>query len=150
MASSTFGNMSSRTYDDAASATGAQTTGWVGWGVFAATMMIIGGSLNAFYGLIAAVNDDWTVWTNRGSVYLDLSQWGWVHMVVGGLVVIAGLGVLTGNILARTVGVLIAGISMLTNFFFMPAYPLWAITVIVIDALVIWALTAHGRELRER
>jgi len=134
--------MSSQTYEE--------TTGWVGWGIFAATMMIIGGSLNAFYGLIAAVNDDWTVWTNRGSVYLDLSQWGWVHMVVGGLVVIAGLGVLTGNILARTVGVLIAGVSMLTNFFFMPAYPLWAITVIVIDALVIWALTAHGRELRER
>ena len=45
-----------------------ETSGWVGWGLFAATMMIIGGGLNAFYGIIAAVNDDWVVWTNRGAV----------------------------------------------------------------------------------
>jgi len=125
-----------------------ETTGWVGWGIFAATMMIIGGGLNAFYGIIAAVNDDWVVWTNRGAVYLDISEWAWVHIIVGGLVVLAGIGVLSGNVLARTVGVVLAGISMLTNFFFLPAYPLWSLVVISIDALVIWALTAHGRELR--
>jgi hypothetical protein len=132
--------MSSQTYEE--------TTGWVGWSVFAATMMIIGGSLNAFYGLVAAVNDDWVVWTNRGDVYLDLSAWGWVHMIVGVLVVIAGFGVLSGNILARIVGVVLAGLSLLANFFFIPVYPLWALIVITIDALVIWALTAHGGELR--
>ncbi|MGH9210967.1 MAG: DUF7144 family membrane protein [Acidimicrobiales bacterium] len=132
--------MSGQTYEE--------TTGWVGWGVFAATMMIIGGSLNAFYGLVAAVNDDWVVWTNRGDVYLDLSAWGWVHMIVGVLVIIAGFGVLSGNIVARTVGVVLAGLSLLANFFFIPVYPLWALIVITIDALVIWALTAHGRELR--
>ena len=125
-----------------------ETTGWVGWGIFAATMMIIGGALNAFYGIIAAVNDDWVVWTNRGAVYLDISEWAWVHIIVGGLVVLAGIGVLSGNVLARTVGVVLAGISMLTNFFFLPVYPLWSLVVITIDALVIWALTAHGRELR--
>lgn len=125
-----------------------ETTGWVGWSLFAATMMIIGGALNALYGLVAVVNDDWVVWTNRASIYLDLSEWGWVHIIVGGLVVLAGIGVLSGNILARIVGVVLAGISMLTNFFFLPAYPLWSIIVITINALVIWALTAHGRELR--
>jgi hypothetical protein len=135
--------MSSQTYDESP-----KTTGWVGWGVFAATMMIIGGALNAFYGIVAAVNDDWVVWTNRGAVYLVITEWGWVHIIVGGLVVLAGIGVLSGNVLARTVGVVLAGISMLTNFFFLPVYPLWALTVITIDALVIWALTAHGRELR--
>jgi hypothetical protein len=132
--------MSSETYEE--------TTGWVGWGIFAATMMIIGGTLNAFYGLVAAVNDDWVVWTNRTAVYLDLSTWGWVHMILGMLVVFAGFGVLSGNVLARTIGVVLAGVSMVANFFFIPVYPLWAITVITIDALVIWALTAHGRELR--
>lgn len=132
--------MSSGTYEE--------TTGWVGWGLFAATMMIIGGALNALYGLVAVVNDDWVVWTNRTSVYLDLSEWGWVHIIVGGLVVLAGIGVLSGNVLARTVGVMLAGVSMLTNFFFLPVYPLWSIIVITINALVIWALTAHGRELR--
>lgn len=132
--------MPSQTYEE--------PTGWVGWSIFAATMMIIGGSLNAFYGLVAAVNDEWVVWTNRANVYLDLSAWGWVHMIMGTLVVLAGLGVLSGNILARIVGVVLAGLSMVTNFFFIPVHPLWAIIVITIDALVIWALTAHGGELR--
>lgn len=132
--------MSSQTYEE--------TTGWVGWSIFAATMMIIGGTLNALYGLVAVVNDDWVVWTNRADVYLDLSAWGWVHLIVGALVVLAGFGVLSGNVLARTVGVILAGISMLANFFFIPVYPLWSLVVITVDALVIWALTAHGRELR--
>jgi hypothetical protein len=152
--------MSSQTYDEAgrpstartstaSSATPvSETTGWVGWGVFAATMMIIGGSLNAMYGLVAVVNDDWVVWTNRNAAYLDLSSWGWVHIVVGLLVVLAGFGVMSGNILARTVGVVLAGISLISNFLFLPVYPLWSLIVITLDVLVIWALTAHGRELR--
>jgi hypothetical protein len=135
--------MSSQAYDDIP-----ETTGWVGWGVFAATMMMIGGGLNAMYGLVAVVNDDWTVWTNRSTVYLDLTTWGWVHIVVGLLVVLAGFGVLSGNVLARTVGVVLAGLSLIANFLFLPVYPLWSLIVITIDVLVIWALTAHGRELR--
>ncbi len=125
-----------------------QRTGWTGWIIFAGTMMIIGGALNAFHGLVAVVNDDWVVWQNRSDVYLDLSEWGWIHLILGVIVVICGFGVFTGNILARTVGVVLAGLSMLANFLFLPAYPLWALTIITIDALVIWALTAHGGEMR--
>jgi hypothetical protein len=124
-----------------------ETTGWVGWSVFAAVMMFLAGGLNALYGLVAVLNDDWVVWTNRADVYLDLSTWGWVHMILGVLVVLAGVGVLSGNVLGRTVGVILACLSILANFFFIPVYPLWALTIITIDALVIWALTAHGREL---
>jgi len=119
----------------------------VGWSVFAAVMMFLAGGLNALYGLVAVLNDDWVVWTNRADVYLDLSTWGWVHMILGVLVVLAGVGVLSGNVLGRTVGVILACLSILANFFFIPVYPLWALTIITIDALVIWALTAHGREL---
>jgi hypothetical protein len=125
-----------------------QTTGWSGWIVFAAIMMIVGGSLNLLYGVIAAVNDDWVVFTNRANVYLDLSEWGWVHIILGGVVVLSGIGLLSGNILARAVAVLVASLSLIANFFFIPVYPLWALTVIVIDVLVIWAVTAHGREMR--
>jgi hypothetical protein len=128
----------------------AQVTGWVGWSIFAAVMMIIGGTLNALYGLIAAVNDDWVGWSNRGDVFLELTTWGWIHMVLGVIVALAGFGVLSGNVLARTIGVLLAGISLIVNFLFIPVFPLWALAVITIDALVIWALTAHGRELRTR
>ncbi len=123
-------------------------TGWTGWIVFAGVMMIISGSLNALYGLVAVVNDEWVVWTNRASLYLDISQWGWVHLVIGLVVLLSGIGVFSGNVLARTVGVIAVTISLIANFFFIPAYPLWAIAVVVIDVLVIWALTAHGSEMR--
>ncbi len=126
----------------------AEPTGWVGWIVFAGTMMIISGSLNAMYGFIAALNDDWVGWQSRANAYLNISSWGWVHVVVGLVVIACGFGVMTGNILARTVGVILAGVSMFTNFFFIPVYPLWSLTIVTIDALVIWALTAHGREMR--
>ena len=123
-----------------------QRTGWIS---FAGVVMVIAGALNLFYGIIAAVNDEWVVWTNRADVYLDLSEWGWVHIILGGIVLLSGIGLFSGNIIARAVAVIVASISLLVNFFFIPVYPLWALTVIVIDVLVIWAVTAHGREMRE-
>ena len=123
-------------------------TGWTGWIVFASVMMIISGSLNALYGLVAAVNDEWVVWTNSASLYLDLSQWGWVHLIIGVVMLVSGIGVFSGNVLARIVGVIVAAVSLIANFLFIPAYPLWAIAVVTIDVLVIWALTAHGAEMR--
>jgi len=126
-----------------------ERTGWTGWITFAGVMMIIGGALNLFYGIIAAVNDEWVVFTNRGDVYLDVSEWGWVHIILGAIVLLSGIGVFSGNILARTVGVIVASISLVANFFFLPVYPIWSLIVITIDVLVIWALTAHGREMRK-
>jgi hypothetical protein len=128
--------------------TQAARTGWVGWIFFGGFMMIIGGLLDAFYGLIAVFNDNWVVWGNRATVYLDITQWGWVHLILGILVVLAGIGVLTGNLLARIIGVIVAGISLLLNFLAIPVYPLWSIVLLTVDALVIWALIAHGQEVK--
>ena len=150
MAQMTNDTVSNWNYDSRDPAYGDRTTGWTGWIGFAGVMMIIGGFLNTFYGLVAVVNDEWVAWTNRAAMYLDLTQWGWVHIIAGLAVVLAGFGVFTGNVLARTIGVLIAALSLVVNFLFIPAYPLWAITVIVIDLLVIWALTVHGHEMRTR
>jgi hypothetical protein len=122
-------------------------SGWVGWIVFAAVMMMLGGALNAMQGVVAIVNDEWVVWGSRADLYLDLTQWGWVHLVVGVLVVVAGLGVLSGNVLARTVAVVLAGASIIVNFLFIPAQPVWALTIIALDVFVILALTVHGRDL---
>jgi hypothetical protein len=83
---------------------------------------MIGGILNAFYGLIAILNDEWIVWGNRASVYLDISQWGWIHFILGLVVVLAGVGVFSGNFLARSIGVVAASASLITNFAFVPAY----------------------------
>jgi hypothetical protein len=110
--------------------------------------MVIGGGLNLFYGIVAAFNDDWVLWQNGTAVFVDISNWGWAHIIIGAIVLLCGFGVMTGNILARTVGVIVASISLIANFFVIPLYPIWSLTIIVIDILVIWALTAHGRELR--
>lgn len=126
----------------------AQPTAWVGWIYFASVMMIIAGALNAIYGLIALVNDEWVVWGNRADLYLDLTTWGWMHLILGGVVLLAGIGLLSGNVLARGIAVFVASLSIVANFLFIPAYPVWALTIIAIDVFVIFALTAHGRELR--
>jgi hypothetical protein len=123
-------------------------TGWVGWIWFAAIMMMISGALQAIHGLVAVVNDEWVVWGNQANLYLDISEWGWVHLIVGIIVFLSGLGVLSGNVLARFVGVVLASLSLVANFLYLPAYPLWAIVIIALDVLVIYALTVHGREAR--
>ncbi len=125
-----------------------ESTGWTGWIIFASVMMLVGGAIGAIQGLVALLNDEWVVWGNVGNLYLDLSAWGWVHLILGIVVFLAGLGVLSGNILARTVGVIVAAISLVANFMFLPAYPIWSIVIITVNALVIWALTAHGDEMR--
>ena len=125
-----------------------EPTGWVGWIVFAAVLMILAGTLNAIQGLVAVVNDEWVVWGNRANLYLDLTEWGWVHLVGGILVVLAGFGLLSGNVLARAVAVLLASLAIIANFLYIPAYPIWALTIIAINVFVIYALTAHGGELR--
>jgi hypothetical protein len=125
-----------------------EPTGWVGWIFFAAVLMILAGTLNAIQGLVAVVNDEWVVWGNRANLYLDLTEWGWVHLVGGILVVLAGFGLLSGNVLARAVAVLLASLSIIANFLYLPAYPVWALTIIAINVFVIYALTAHGGELR--
>jgi hypothetical protein len=140
--------MTGETYETSDYTTSTRT-GWTGWITFAAIMMMISGGLNALYGLIGIVNDQWVVWTNRGSLYLDITQWGWVHLIVGLVVLFSGIGLLSGNMFARVIGIIAVAISLMSNFFFIPAYPLWALIVITIDVLVIWALTAHGKEMRE-
>lgn len=143
--------MASETHDRPVAATTGEIrqepTGWVGWIYFASVMMIIAGTLNAIHGIVAIVNDDWVVWGESASLYLDLTTWGWLHLAVGIVVVLAGIGLLSGNVLARTIAVFIAGLAIVGNFLWLPAYPLWSLTIIAINAFVIYALTAHGREL---
>lgn len=118
--------------------------GWTGWIVFAATLMIIGGSLNFLQGLVAAFNDDWVVFGNQGALFLDVSAWGWVHMLLGALVVLSGIGILSGSVIARTIGVVVVGLGLVGNFAVLPLYPFWAIILIAMNIIVIMALTVHG------
>ena len=124
-------------------------TGWAGWLVFAAFMMFLVGSFQAIQGLVAIFDDGYYVVRESGLVVeVDYTAWGFLHLILGVLLVLCGAGVLTGNVVARSVGVLLAGLSALANMAFIGAYPVWSIIVIVVDVLVIYALTVHGGELR--
>ena len=126
-----------------------EPTGWTGWIVFASFMMFLLGAFQATQGLVAIFNDDYYAVTERGLVVnLDFTVWGWVHLLLGVLLLLCGAGVLKGNLAARTGGVILAGLSAIANLLFIEAYPVWSIVVIIVDIVVIYALTVHGRELR--
>ena len=118
----------------------------IGWIYFASVMMVLLGIFHAIAGLIAIFDDTFYVTTRKYVFQFDATQWGWIHLILGILVAAAGLAVLRGNVLARTVGVLIAAVCAIAGFAWMPYYPGWAIIVIVLAVSVIWALTVHGRD----
>ncbi len=132
--------MAERTYEE--------PTGWTGWIAFAGVMMILVGILGAIAGLVAIFNDQWVVWTNANALVVDLTGWGWIHLIIGVIVVLAGFGLFTGNVIARMIAVIVAGVSLIANFLWLPAYPIWSLVVITIDLLVLWAVIAHGGEMR--
>jgi hypothetical protein len=125
-----------------------EPTGWTGWIVFASFMMFLLGAFQMVQGTVAILDDDYYAVTERGLVVnLDFTVWGWTHLLLGVLLIASGAGVLAGNLAARTVGVLLAGVSAIANMLFIAASPVWSIVVITVDVLVIYALTVHGREL---
>jgi len=125
-----------------------EPTAWAGWLVSAAMMMFLLGSFQVIQGLVAIFDDGFYHTTESGLVIdVDYTAWGWVHLLLGVLIFISGLGVLAGNLAARTVAVGLAGLSALANLLFVEAYPIWSILLITVDVLVIYALTVHGREL---
>lgn len=120
-----------------------QGTGLSGWTIFASVMLCIGGIVNAIYGMVAIVNDTWIVWSNQEALLVDFTVWGWILFTLGVVAVIAGLGLLIESMAARVTAVVLASLSLIANFLFLPAFPLWALTVMVLDALVIYAVTAR-------
>ncbi|MFD3454067.1 hypothetical protein ACFWVC_18065 [Streptomyces sp. NPDC058691] len=117
-----------------------------GWIVFAAVLMIFGGISAILQGVAAIAKDSVFVVTNNYTFRFDLSAWGWIHLVLGVLVVLVGLLLLRGALWARMAGVALTGLAMVANFVWLPYIPFWALAMILLDAAVIWALcTAPGR-----
>lgn len=125
-----------------------QPSGWaMGWATFAAIMLMMGGIWGAIVGIAGIAEDEFFVVTPDWIFQFDATTWGWMHLIAGVILFLSGLGIFSGNVLARTVGVIVAGLSAIVNFAWMPYYPVWAIVAIAVDIAIIWALTAHGRDL---
>ena len=123
------------------------STGWAGWVAFAAFMMIMIGGFHAIQGLAAILKDNFYTVTPNYVFKFDVTTWGWIHLLAGILVILAGFGLFSGATWARTVGVILAFVSAIANFAWLPYSPVWSAIMITVDVLVIYALIVHGREL---
>jgi len=119
----------------------------IGVTAFAAIMMMTVGVFQAIQGLVALFNDTFYVVGEKWTFSFDITTWGWIHLIVGAGVAVAGFFLLSGAAWARVVGIGVATISAVLNFAWLPYYPIWSMLIIAVDVFVIWALTVHGRDI---
>jgi hypothetical protein len=125
------------------------STGSVAGMVLAGVLMMVGGALTFLNGLGVIIHRGFYNTVNANYPYhWNITSWGWTHVALGGVVFLAGICVLLGMVWARVVGVILATLSAVASFLFIPYYPVWSIILIAIDVYIIWALIKGGR--RER
>lgn len=115
--------------------------------LFAGIMMIVVGIFQAIAGLAAIFEDTFYIISREYVFEFDVTTWGWIHLIGGILVAIAGFFVLAGRRWATTVALVFMGLNAIQNFMFIPYYPVWSLLIIAIDVVVIWALTMYWREV---
>ena len=130
---------------------GERPTHWAGWLVFAGVMLAVVGLFQAMTGLTALFNDDYFVVPSRSLVVsVDYSYWGWAHLILGVVDLVAAYLLLRGNMVGRVLAVIISGVNVLVHFAFLDAYPWWSVLAIALNITVIYAITTHGAELKSR
>jgi hypothetical protein len=117
--------------------------GGSGWAAFAGVLMFIVGSLDALWGLGGILNDDVVVVGGEGAIIADVTTWGWVHLILGLLIALTGIGLLVGNEAARWAGVFFVAVNAISQIVWFPAAPLWAFLLIILDVTIIYQLTAR-------
>jgi hypothetical protein len=122
-----------------------QVSGWaIGGIVFAGAVMILLGAFQILAGLVAIIDDEFYVVRANYTFEFDTTAWGWIHLIVGIVVILVGASLLARRAWAGVATVILAGLSALINFFFIPYYPFWSLLVIALDIWVIWAVTRPG------
>lgn len=126
------------------------SSGWVGWGWFAAIIIIIAGVFDALYGLVAILmpQSSYFLVTEGGLFLFDVSGWGWWHLILGVALVLVGLALITGATWARVVAIILVAFNGVSQLALLPVQPWWSLIVLTLDILVLYALTVHGRELK--
>jgi hypothetical protein len=121
----------------------------VGLTAFAGFMMILVGFFQAIAGFAALLEDEFYVIGREYIFQFDVTTWGWIHLLLGVVLILAGIGVLRGGVVGRTIAVIIVSISAIANFIFLLGWdqPVWSTLLIALDVAIIWALTVHGRDI---
>ena len=124
-------------------------TGWVGWIGFAGIILILNGIFSAVQGTVAVVGpNSYYVVTGDGLFLFDVAGWGWWNIIVGLLLIFTGIALFVGATWARVIAIIFASLSAIGQLFLVPAQPWWSILVIALNILVIYAISAHGREVK--
>ncbi|MCE3556546.1 hypothetical protein LWC33_34545 [Pseudonocardia sp. RS11V-5] len=129
-----------------AAGAGADTAWTTTFALFAAVLMMLAGACGVLAGIAAILHDEVVVGTPQYTYALDLTAWGWIHLVLAVVLGAAGAGVLWGATWARAVGIAAAAINIVAHFAFLPHFPVWALVIIALDAIVIWALASYRGE----
>ena len=128
-----------------------KTTGWVGWGIFAAVILLVSGLFTGIQAIAALIGpNDYFVVTEESLLLLNVNGWGWWNLVVAILLLLTSFALFAGQTWARVVAIILCVVSAVGQLMLLPAQPWWSVIIIAVDILVIYALTAHGRELKDR
>jgi predicted Na+-dependent transporter len=120
-------------------------SGWALGGVtFAASMLGLVGIFQIIAGLAAIIDDDFYVVAQNYTFDIDTSAWGWIHLLIGLIMLGVCVGLIRGQMWAGMTAIFLASLSAVANFFFIPYYPFWSILLIALDVWVIWSLTRPG------
>lgn len=123
-----------------------RVTGWVGWIWFAGIIMIMDGLFNAISGLYAIFHNDLYVQVRNKLLVFNITGWGWIHLILGILLVVVGITLLLGQTWARIAAIILVVINAVTQMAWIAANPWWSLIVIAVDVVVLYALIVHGRE----
>jgi hypothetical protein len=124
--------------------------GFAAGAIFSAgVLLLLAGLWQAFLGLVALFKDTDTVLVvgQKWIFQFDVTTWGWIHLLIGAALFVVGIFVLRGALWAGIVGIGIAGLSAFANFLWLPYYPVWAILIITLDVIIIWALAVHRESI---
>ena len=125
------------------------TSGWVGWIAFASLVLFMLGTFHIVQGIAALVKDDYFAVSSSGlMVHASYTTWGWTHIVEGAVLILAGVGILAGQMWARVVGTALAVVSAVISLAFLAAYPILSVLMITLAVVVVMALTVHGSEIK--
>ena len=112
--------------------------------IFAGTILVIAGTFQALAGLSALLNGAFYVVSDNYAFRVDVTTWGWFHLVLGVVMVAGGAALFAGRSWAGVLAIVIAVVSAIANFLFIPYYPFWSLLVIGLDFWVIWSVTRPG------
>ncbi len=119
--------------------------GWIG---FAGILLLIVGMIDITQGLIAVLEENYYIVTESGFLAVDVTAWGWILMIWGALLTLAGFGLVSGKEWARWFAIVAVSLNFFAQLGFHgnSQYPLWALTGMALSVIVLYALTARWDE----